>query len=437
MARYSPYEKRRKYNPVQDSAISSTSENMEYFEDENKSSGVAKESTPPLLKTIKQNLIQSIEINYFHREWVEFTNNLHFFPFQSGFNNFLPLEFIQRVSDANIGKTSMWLYCQPYVKTARVSNTIVLSDNISTGTGVNEVSSFVQNHKLLHFKVKPDKIGNQYFFMAGGKLITGPARDSPNTSSCMEAMPIDSINDVKISGVYDYHPSSTKMIDSMSTNIDQGRFLFKVSPTPGTNTDPNVVIPANGRSIDNFNMFKNYDCALIDSGDVIELYKPKFQMCGMKTNKMFSEASPPDAILKAGKFEVYTTNTSSGGTKENKGYYAWAPILKNFGPRTINSASNDLLNQQLRKQLSDSAWHDYITMVPIKKTDGSLMKLRCNAMIEYEMGIKLIMSPRAMGQHEVDNDAFIDFLSSNNDISPGVVPNLRGLSLNGIGTFAF
>lgn len=398
------------------------------------------ESTMPMMKTIDTNTIQRITVKHFRREWYEIDTGLHLVPCQHLFNSLFEDEFVLKLNHA--GLTQPWLYVTPFIEKLRVSNPIVLSDNITTGTTVNEVSSFVQSHKLVHFQVRPSHIGNHYVFRTGdeasSQLKCTAIGGTTNKTTLLARFAGDdyTLNDVYISGVLDHYPAGTTRINRMSTKNGYGRFLFKVS-TDSTDTDPNTVAFTSGRTntVDFYQRFKNYDCKIVDCDQTVNLHRPEYQSFYNFGSALFNNT---DSAMKNFVMDVptkYTTAVSSAGTTLENGVYGMGPILKNFGPATISDLNTDFTDQELKKQLQRDVVHDYLTLIPIKKTDDSFMKLRANVMVEAEYGFHMYFFPRLRAAASTQD--FVDFLHNNQNVSPGIWPNVRGYSADGLGNFVF
>lgn len=439
--------KRRLVGPYQDDTISSSNSLMEVESGQGNVRGnnqkSQRESTEPMHKTIAINRVQKITVKHFIREWYELDTGLHGIPAQHNFNCLFDQEFYAKLNQASSGRSVTWLYLRPFIEKFRISNPIVLSDNIQTGTGVNEVSSFVQNHKILHFKIKPHEIGSQYYFSTdnNGQNLISMTNVSTNVFPVQliekfNTTDTSTINDIYINGQLEYHPANTARVDAMSTKTDYGRFAFLVA-LAAQNTDPNVLAISQNRNGDNdfFRRLKNYDCSLVDSTETVDLHKPQFQSCYNFGTALFGNTNTTLTNMVNNASKTYTTAVSSGGTAAKTGVYGWAPILKNFGPRTITDTDVSFTDQELRRQLCDSCYHDYFTLVPIRKTDGSYMQLRASVMVECEFGMELFFFPRTHQESSVSD--FVSYLHANENISPGVWPNIRGYSTSGLGTFLF
>lgn len=405
------------------------------------------ESIMPLQKALAVNNIQNYSVKYFRREWYEIDTRLHGIPSQHLFNSLFNNEFLKRINQLGATNTSHWIYVKPFISAFRLSNPIVLSDNIQTTNGVNEVSSFVQNHKILHFCINPHTIGPIYHFGTSDsdtplQTVKSLQMDNLNDKNTNIRLlePFDgdySLNDVVIEGIYNYDIANNENIESYSTKIDQGRFLFKIATEAGKNTEPKTLFNGHRRTIDNFNFLKNYDCCIIDAQSEVNIRSPKYQTSLLTNTANFMGSSNTSTLLSLAKETntEYTTAISSGGDEQAKAVYGWAPIMKNFGPKTIADFDNNFTDQQLKKQLIEEKCHDYFTLVPITKSDGTIMKVRANIMVECEYGISLTAIPRTMGQ--TADSSYSDFLAQNNDISPGVWPNIMGYNKTGLSHFVF
>lgn len=331
--------------------------------------------------------------NIYRTEFASVDTNLWYFPVQHSISAFFSEQIKNYLSTALASNS--YKYAEINLKRMVVKNAIVLSDTITiTGSGATEVSSFVQNGKILHYKLGAGSgDAHAYIFEAAGtklgmlaeslqvgkdetkkemwlaKLQTasGTAIDTLNT---VEMLPLKF--DQGLVNSVDEIVSGTKI----PWNYGYLRGLSAVNANPAFQTVTKSNLPQV--------FLKDFVHSYMNAGDEIEVKLPG-------DLRIFSENFPK--LL--AKEEI-----KRGETAVNQLYYAPFGYMSEVFTPGDGSTAFTIHRGSRRHNWQE---HDYLTLLPIRNSDGAFMKIRATVEINFEASVNLIWTDSNFTSEGVDS----------------------------------
>nr|QTE04102.1 MAG: putative capsid protein [Cecropis daurica densovirus] len=325
--------------------------------------------------------VHSRKITIKRTEHVTVDTNLWYFPMQhsveSWFTSHTKKYFEQFLLHNN------FKYVQIKVVRMRISNPIVLSDQIQlTTSGATEVSSFVQNGKILHYELGADAgRAHAYVFQKANELMKMDAMDilgniddnsktkyiakmSRETDTSRDT--VEDISNIKVRPLK-YDVSLTNVIDEMAPNVRCLPFFGYVRPLSATagHVEPLLMEEYELNTVKLTDFPHDY----LEPGIEIDLKCPgTVRMAAAGFALLLEEKTMPRGNVTTKLYSVPETYLSSG-MRPSDGTPAYL----------ITRANGARPNWQI---------HDYISLLPIRNTDGKVMKIRAsielNVIIEFE-----------------------------------------------------
>lgn len=383
----------------------------------------------PIYDSLREN---QLCFNFTERTWEEITTKPSMTGFQFSYNRFFTddvIKVLRHYFHCTQATTENTLdsYAMPFrgfkiiPGKITLSNFIVLSDNIQVGaSGVNEVSSFVQKSKICVFHKQKSELPYSYFtetddgvsFMSFGRtnLESGIKKSTVNNLIETDIEDYESIENLRyiphghrvrknlfntsrpnsISKLNDqifpnYIGCSIydDMYDTDKTGIQQASeiaarkagLFTKYSESNSNLADYYNIAKTNRKNYIRENM--NFD--IIDGGEVINFQTlPPTGMINLtpSTTTTFYSETP---FIKL--YENY-----QDGYKSHL-YYTGAH--QGCDQAYINEVVTTNIVDRIMKIKNKGLGHEFICMIPIRKSDNTIMKLRANCMFETSFQICL------------------------------------------------
>lgn len=411
--------------------------------------GAIHESIEPEKKLLKSNRSNIISFSHFYRNWFEIDTGLFCVPSQHSIQSMITQE-MKKLIDKFVGNGT-YVYVNVAVEPLKLSNFIVLSDNIKLeGGGVTEVSSFVQNSKLVHIKVREPDIGSAYamyvsqlndknnrLYIPIEDISQSPTYNATNLITKMVYGPQRNtdydLEDIGIFGFKEQSIAGMNKVISRNNNSVLGIFDYSVALTGGK--DHSELAVYNQNDLINWNIqnqLKDYELSIIDATDCIYTCKPSYAPVVWSTNSPYSA----DKILSATQLPTYTSGITADGQKVLSPL-VWQPKTKNFGGYIKEDAGQPIQAiKRLAGNKNNSKCHDYLTMIPIRKSDGQRMKLRASVMIETSMHVSFFFRERALHDAAIDINEMNDWMEIVGGAHHEAEPNMKGIT-KGLGMMHF
>lgn len=405
--------------------------------------GANHESIEPEKRLMSSNRTNIIKFSHFYRNWFEIDTGLFCVPSQHSLQSMITRE-VKTLID-KFTNNGTYVYVNVNVEPLKFSNFIVLSDNLKVeGGGVTEVSSFVQNSKLVHVRVKEPNIGSAYamyvkqvndnqnrLYIPIADLSVSQSVNAPNLITKMLYGPNGSDDyDIEDIGIYGFKEQSimgmTKVI-TKDTNSEMGIFDYSVATVGGENHQELACYPSSELipwAIQN--QLKDYEISIIDAQDCIKSCPASYAPVVWSTNSAYSA----DKILTSTSLPTYVSAVSGSG-EEIHSPLVWQPRTKNYGGYIKEDAGQPVQAiKRLAGHIDNNKCHDYFTMIPIRKTDGSRMKLRANVMIETSMHISFLFRERGLQDAHINIDEMNDWIEIIGKSHHETQPNVKGITTN-------
>lgn len=348
----------------------------------------------------------------------------------------------QRMSNFAGAANGFFRFCRINVTPVRISNSIVLSDQIQVSTtGVTEVSSFVQSCKLLHFRLNSHRAfilsANQSnLYMSPLTIPAFPQRQSiivpmqtaDNTAYTIRdvefnpcyAFPAEAYADVtgtNFAGLKDngwYYTAGSN--NSINQKIPmQFGFLRKASATTGY-LDNNIGFQDWTRLKQPANKIKDFKLMdhphnYIDAGECVELPVEGF-------NHAYAQSPQSISSLYFNTTTVqYTASTASGSDTIVSIRTGVTP--HSYPSEALKFGDFDFARTMIRaahKQKEPPLPADFLTMIPIMTSSGSYMNIRAN--LKYEFKVTFEFSNSEFEPNATDPVEAVTMLDENIYLAP-------------------
>lgn len=415
------------------------------------------ESIEPEKKLMRSNNNNVVSFHHFYRNWFEIDTGLFCVPSQHSIHNMMTREMQKLLK--KFKENGLFVYVNVRVDPLKLSNFIVLSDNIKLeGGGVTEVSSFVQNSKLIHIKVKQPNIGSTYamyvkqindennrLYIPVEDLKTSQTQNATNLISKMKFGKGNDDYDLEDIGIYgfkDQQIHSMNRINLRGSSNKAGIFDLDIAIKGGQNHDELHTYPSSqliGFNIQN--QLKDYDLSIIDAVDCVSTCPAHYPPC-LWSATIGDHSVRADDILTKDQLPPYTIGWTGGAPDPTPVYgeAVWQPAVKNYGAFIKEDAGDHIhARKRLAGRVNNSRCHDYFTMIPIHTSEGKRMKLRASVMIETSIHVDFLFRTRGLTETmditdlEEFND-WIEIVGHGTHHEAG--PNMKGI-MKDIGMFHF
>lgn len=407
-----------------------------------------KESIEPEKKLHLANRSNIIKLTHNYRNWYEIDTGLFCVPSQHSIHNLMTNEMKTLVN--KFVKNGTYVYAHFSVSPVRLSNFIVLSDNIQAGSSVNEVSSFVQNSKIVHIKVREPDIGSAYALYvkelddAKGRMFL-PLANCGSTNSWNDPNLLAKLKfgdsgsddyDIEDIGIFTFKEQNimgqSKIIPTQNS---WGIFDYVEVTLAGEPKGEIDVYPSKRLNQWNVqNQLKDYEMSIIDATELVTTCKPNYAPIIWSTNSPYSA----DRILTTEKLPQYVYAISG---KDTKLYHplVWQPITKNYGAFIKEDVGSHVhAAKRLAGRIDNKKCHDYLTLIPIRKgSDQTRMKLRCSLLAEASVTVSFMFRERALEEASFDPNEMQDWMEIVGNSHHEACPNLKGIDENGMKHFTF
>lgn len=404
--------------------------------------GPGHESIEPEKKIMRVNPSNIIKFTHFYRNWFEIDTGLFCVPSQHSLHSMITKEMQKLLLKFKGNNT--FVYVNFAIEPLKLSNFIVLSDNIKIeGGGVTEVSSFVQNSKLVHIRVRQPNIGSTYamyvkelndsssrLYIPIDKLKVSSTQNAPPLIAKMKFGQDNDDYDIEQIGIYGFREQSIvgmKKVTNRATAAAGGIFDYSFATTGGK--DHSELEMYKKEELIDWNVqnqLKDYDISIIDAVDCVNTYQPKYAPT-LWTQK--SELSA-DAIITNDKLPEYISAITGGGTNVLSPL-VWQPMTKNFGGY-IKEDSGEPTHciKRLAGRIDNEKCHDYFTMIPIHTSTNARMKLRASVMIESSIHVSFYFRERGLidGEDLPEIDNMNDWMEIVGNTHHEAQPNVKGIT---------
>lgn len=405
--------------------------------------GANHESIEPEKKLMSSNRTNIIKFSHFYRNWFEIDTGLFCVPHQHSLQSMITKE-VKSLIDKFVNNGT-YVYVNVKIEPLKLSNFIVLSDNLKVeGGGVTEVSSFVQNSKLVHVRVKEPNIGSAYamyvktindqqnrLYIPIADLSVSQSVNAPNLLTKMLYGQNNSDDyDIEDIGIYGFKEQSIMGISKVvakNTVTDTGIFDYSVATQGGRDHSEMACYPSSELIPWNIqNQLKDYEISIIDAQDCVNTCPASYAPVIWSTVSPYSA----DKVLTSQTLPTYVSAITGGG-EEVHSPLVWQPKTKNFGGFIKEDAGQAVQAiKRLTGHIDNAKCHDYFTMIPIRKTDGSRMKLRASVMIETSMHISFLFRERGLQDAAINIDDMNDWIEIVGSSHHETQPNVKGITLN-------
>ena len=347
--------------------------------------GIATHKEGESMATFYKRMSDNVQIKTFvfnRSAFTTITTDLMMFPMQHSITA-LFTEDMRACMRAAMGANNFKAVIVQPVK-ARLQNPIVLSDEIKiTSAGSTEVSSFVQNAKILHYRIGGESFdAHAYQFLKANKALKVDAKHfcnskRPKTGECPWTATFDTadLNDIQIGALKTQNTLTAEVIQ-----VTNGEGKDNSVPTQFgylrdkavTVTNPTVeLLPMEQMTT---NMLRDLPHEYLDRDGHLDLALGSEQIFTDPTcaGNLFSDV---DSVILRNSTKVPVFYSHPG--------YLNRVMCPADGTRYITNhrAHNSRENWQL---------HDYVTMVPIVNSSGAVMKIRAHAEIVVEVKVHLL-----------------------------------------------
>lgn len=402
--------------------------------------GANHESIEPEKRLMRSNRTNIIKFSHFYRNWFEIDTGLFCVPSQHSLQSIITRE-TKTLIDKFV-KNGTYVYVNVSVEPLKLSNFIVLSDNLRVeGGGVTEVSSFVQNSKLVHVRVREPNIGSTYamyvkqindtnnrLYIPLADISVSQTINAPNLLTKMLYGPQGSDDyDMEDIGIYGFKEQSIMGVSKVvqrNTNTTLGIFDYSATTVGDFDHSEIHIYPSTELipwAIQN--QLKDYEISIIDAQDCVKTCAPSYAPVVWSTNSPYSA----DKILTANTLPTYVSGIT-GGNQEVHSPLVWQPRTKNFGGYIKEDAGQPVQAiKRLAGHIDNTKCHDYFTMIPIRKTDGSRMKLRASVMIETSIHVSFLFRERGLQDADINIDEMNDWIEIVGNSHHETQPNVKGV----------
>lgn len=387
-------------------------------------------SDQPIYKPIEWKASFTIPFNY--TTWEEIGTELFCIPTQHSLSAYFTnrLRFLEPyLSDVRFSRFDI------ETGPVRISNFIVLSDNLTAGNSINEVSSFVQNSKIVMWEPEDSFTGwgyRLYEESADGTLtpIGIPYENicsRQNHGQLRQLVPLtrnagadsmtESFENVVIIPCQERDVGNSFTIDRSHTNFltagsaeavnrqttttgNTGYLYIKEVTGSGVQPIVDQLAATNMKESNNVNnkwIREHSGLKIVDRDDVLSIGTPQYHT--------YLNSAASNNLASAGKwlFKPFyrfdgssmnpTTSTAPGviigrdGRGEYREALIYAPHARYSEPekRSDCGQSRDWIQRAWSRAPSNK--HTFLSMIPIRKSDGSLMKIRANCKVEQYINI--------------------------------------------------
>lgn len=438
MKRYHPYKKQPNY--VEPDSTTNEADPVQQAGSNGGSTGggAMQEKGPkmPLYDTLRLN---QLSFNFKERTWEEITTVPSITPLQLSYNCFfrddvlkvmeqyfrcMPIGLTGTESAFNQNMNSPYKSFEIVPGEIKLSHFIILSDNIQTGSGgINEVSSFVQRSKVVVFNKPANTHPCCYTFESNGKennYLTLPVehlasnQKKATITNLIELgsdtkQAFDSIENLK------FFPQGKRRWNNLfndMANNSIGVLEKQIFPNYigcslyNTIFDTNTGASAKASSYvaTKAGCFGKFDKSSSNLGSY-EKYYSRFHKNYCRENQQFriidagevvtfqslpatgQIALTPDPVDNYFSQTPFLTRKDTFQTTEANHYYTGA--FKGCDQAYTNEISSQNIVSRIMNNRRNGLGHDLICMIPIRKSDGSLMKLRASCMFEFDWTINL------------------------------------------------
>lgn len=396
-----------------------------------------KESIEPEKKLHLANATNTLRFVHTYRNWYEIDTGLFCVPSQHSIHSMFTKE-VKTLAGKFINNGT-YVYAHFNISPIRLSNFIVLSDNIQTTGGVNEVSSFVQNSKILHIKVSEPDIGSAYAMYVKnvddttGRLAlpysncnSGTSYNDPGMLAKLKfgSMKNDDY-DIEDIGIFTFKEQAITGMKKVRPTVNSfGIFDYTEARSGGITSSELDVYPSTRLNTWNVqNQLKDYKMSIIDATQLIHCCAPKYAPLVWSSNSPYSA----DKIIMPDKLPEYQTAISASG-QAVKNSLVWQPQTKNYGAFIKEDVGSEIhATKRLAGRIDNSKCHDYITLIPIRKSDGTRMKLRASVLAEATITIHFMFRERALEEASLNIDEMQDWMEIVGGGHHEAHPNLKGI----------
>lgn len=383
----------------------------------------------PIYDSLREN---QMCFNFTERTWEEITTKPSMTGFQFSYNRFFTddvmkvLKHYFHCTQATVENT-LDSFAMPFrgfkiiPGKITLSNFIVLSDNIQVGAGgVNEVSSFVQKSKICVFHKQKSELPYSYFtetddgvsFMSFGRdnLLSGIKKSTVNNLIETDIDDYESIENLRYlphghrirknlfnanrpnnvsdlqnqifpnyigCSIYeDMYDTNKAGIQPSAAIVSKKAGLFGKYSTTNSNLPQYYNIAKTNRK--NY-IRENMNFDIIDGGEVVEF-----------------QTLPPTSMinLTPSGYETYYSETPFFNLKGNfqdtvDSTLFYTGAHQGCDQAYINEVVTTNIVDRIMKIKNKGIGHEFICMIPIRKSDNTIMKLRANCMFETSFQICL------------------------------------------------
>nr|QVW56854.1 MAG: putative capsid protein [Emberiza spodocephala densovirus] len=333
-------------------------------------------------------------LKIYRTEFASIDTNLWYFPLQHSVSAFFSKQ-IAEYAGAAIKKNN-YKYVEVVLHKMVIKNPIVLSDTITvTGAGATEVSSFVQNGKILHYKLGKGSgnahaysmlIGEDKLGMLAENMQTGKDETKGGTwlaqMVTQTANSVDTINEIKVLPLQ----FDQGIVNGVDEIISKEKVPFNfgyVRPLSQTTLNPALLTVTENELPQLY--LRDYAHTYINPGDEVEINLPK-------DLRIMAENFPK--VLKK-------ESMKRGETGNSQLYYApfgyYSEVMTagdGHAALTMHRASKRHLWQE----------HDYLTLLPIRNSSGAFMKIRATIEINFEASINLIWADSSFTEQASESE---------------------------------
>lgn len=386
-------------------------------------------SKQPIYESLREN---QMCFNFTERTWEEITTKPSMTGFQFTYNRFFTDDVLKVMNhyfhctqsgpDNPIDSFAMPFRGFKIIPgKITLSNFIVLSDNIQVGAGgVNEVSSFVQKSKICVFHKSPKELPYSYFtetddgvsFMSFSQdhLVENQRKTKVNNIAEVNIEDYESIESLRY--IPHGHRKRANLFNGNKVNniSDIRKQIFpnyigcsiyedmydtnKDGVTPATETVSRKAGLFTKYSATNSNLASYYNVAktnrknyirenmnfdIVDGGEVINFQSlPPTSVINLtpSTNTLYYAETPFKQPVTSYQDGVNSNIFYTGAHQGCDQAYINETVTTNIVDRIMNISNKGL-------------GHEFICMIPIRKSDGTIMKLRANCMFETSFQIVL------------------------------------------------
>lgn len=325
------------------------------------------------------------------------STNISYFPVQHSISALFTEQL--RARFAKVDLKTHFKAVELDFKHIRVSNPIVLSDQIQiTSTGSTEVSSFVQNAKILHFRVGGDSFPAHAYSLTNKSNSALRMKSEDLVGGIKESEHCPWMRDLDITGGVNLPEVGIRAVKMNNVLTQRAKEIVNTA-------GQTVPIPIQYGYI--------RDLATTDLKPTVEYLPIEEQECRrledlpheyLEPGKVLEIALPQN--VRFSNVDVLKHLSASEPQKIKRGTVAvplfYAPEGYKCRVETPADGSMELTVHRAVNSRHDWLEHDFLTMVPIRKTVDGFMKLRANVEINVEVDVITMWSNNSLDKSNAD-----------------------------------